>query len=82
MTPHDDGLELSIPGASFDLQLPGPTAPVETPYTVTAPMAGLYNFTLAYGEVFGPPAVLGFNVNGSPVSGSAAPLQQGSLMKL
>ena len=67
VTPHDDGFELSIPGAGFDLSQPGPTSPVDTPYTVIAPHDGLYDFTLSYGEVFGAPAVLGFEVNGTPV---------------
>ena len=67
VTPHDDGFELSIPGASFDLSQPGPTSPVSTPYTVTAPSAMLYSFTLSYGECCGPPAVLKFIVNGAPV---------------
>lgn len=74
-TPHDDGFELMVNGAfndaamttSFDLQQPGPTAPVYTPYTVYAPAAGLYAFTLSYGECCGAPAVLGFTVNGEPV---------------
>ena len=67
VTPHDDGFELSIPGASFDLSQPGPTSPVNTPYTVNAPHDGLYSFTLSYGEVQGPPAVLAFEINGAPV---------------
>ena len=73
VTPHDDGFELSIPGASFDLSQPGPTAAVNTPYTVNAPAAGLYNFTLSYGECCGPPAVLAFTVNGAPVGGVPEP---------
>ncbi len=81
VTPHDDGFELLVAGAfsdsglstPFDLQQPGPTAPVSTPYTVYAPSAGLYNFTLSYGECCGPPAVLGFTVNGAPVGNVPEP---------
>lgn len=73
VTPHDDGFELMIPGTTFvststdDLSQPGPTGPVSTPYTVNAPSAGLYDFTLSYGECCGPPAVLGFQINGEVV---------------
>lgn len=86
VTPHDDGFELAVSGAfqdaammmPFDLQQPGPTSPVNTPYTVYAPTARLYDFTLAYGECCGPPAVLGFMVNGAPV-GRGTPLPAASL---
>jgi PEP-CTERM motif len=67
VVPHDDGLTLNIQGIGLVLNQPGPTAPVSTPFTVNAPAAGLYNFTLQYGECCGPPAVLGFQVNGAPV---------------
>ncbi len=75
VTPHDDGFELLVKGAfkdagftmPFDLQEGGPTAPVSTPYTVYAPAAGVYSFILTYAECCGPPAVLGFQVNGAPV---------------
>ena len=66
VVPHDDGLELAIAGIGTVLSQPGPTAAVNSPFTVNAPSAGLYNFTLAYGETAGGPAVLRFNVNGSP----------------
>jgi PEP-CTERM motif len=80
VTPHDDGFELAVSGAysdssfinAFDFSQPGPTSPVYTPYTVYAPTAGMYDFTLSYGECCGPPAVLGFSVNGAPVT-SAVP---------
>jgi hypothetical protein len=65
--PHDDGLTLNIEGIGLVVNQPGPTAPVVTPFTVTAPSAGLYNFTLQYGECCGPPAVLAFEVNGAPI---------------
>ena len=80
VTPHDDGFELLVNGAfqdagmttPFDFQQPGPTAPVNTPYTVFAPTAGLYDFTLSYGECCGPPARLAFLVNDVPVGGGPA----------
>ncbi|MDA8086565.1 MAG: PEP-CTERM sorting domain-containing protein [Nitrospiraceae bacterium] len=55
---HDDGFELSIPGAGYDLQEGGPHYPSITTDTITAGSAGLYDFTLSYGEAWGPPAVL------------------------
>ena len=66
IVPHDDGLQLSIQGIGLVVNQPGPTSPVNTPFNVNAPAAGLYNFTLAYGETAGGPAVLRFDVNGSP----------------
>lgn len=83
VTPHDDGFELSIPTAfsdpgmttAFDAFYPNPTAPVYTPYTVYAATTGMYDFTMAYGEVYGAPATLAFTVNGVPVGnpGNAVP---------
>ena len=73
VVPHDDGLQLSIQGIGIVLDQPGPTAPVDSPFTVNAPTAGMYNFTLAYGEVAGGPAVLKFTVNGAPVGGVPEP---------
>jgi hypothetical protein len=81
VTPHDDGFELLVSGAfsdaglttAFDFQQPLPTGPVYTPYTVYAPTAGLYNFTLSYGEVLGAPAVLGFVVNDQVVGNAPEP---------
>lgn len=67
--PHDDGLQLNIAGIGLVVDQPGPTSPTNTPFTVNAPSAGLYNFTLSYGETAGGPAVLAFNVNGAPVGG-------------
>jgi hypothetical protein len=69
-TTHDDGFELSVPGVGFDLQQPGPTAPVATNYSITAPTAGFYGFTLAYGECCGAPATINFYVNGGPIISS------------
>jgi PEP-CTERM motif len=67
VVPHDDGLKLDIAGIGTVVDQPGPTAPVLTPFNVNAPSAGLYSFTLNYGECCTPPAVLGFTVNGVPV---------------
>ena len=68
VVPHDDGLTLTIGGGiGLVLNQPGPTSPVFTPFTITAPSAGLYDFTLQYGECCGPPAVLAWTVNGAPV---------------
>lgn len=70
VVPHDDGLQLDIDGiAGFEVNAPGPTAPVDTPFTVTAPAAGVYSFTMSYGEVLGAPATLRFIVNDAPVGG-------------
>ena len=73
VTPHDDGFELSIPGAGFDLQEGGPFSPTSTPYTVTAPSAGYYNFELAYFEGWGPPATIEVQVNSAPISSTPIP---------
>jgi hypothetical protein len=65
---HDDGLQLIIDGGvGTVVNQPGPTAPVATPFTATAPSAGTYNFQLAYGECCGPPADLIWFFNGAPV---------------
>src|SRR5579883_230653 len=88
-TEHDDGFELAVTGAysdssfktPFDYKQPGPTAPVLSTYTVYAPTAGLYSFTLSYGEVDGPPAVLTYAINGAPVGNTTVP-EPGSLLLL
>jgi len=67
VVPHDDGLQLNIDGIGLVVDHPGPTAPVITPFTVNAPTAGMYHFELSYGEGFGPPGVLAFQINGEPV---------------
>jgi hypothetical protein len=70
VVPHDDGLTLTMGGGiGLVLSEPGPTGPVFTPFDVTAPADGLYDFVLQYGECCGPPAVLGFEINGAPVGG-------------
>jgi hypothetical protein len=68
VVPHDDGLQLNIDGLtpSLVVDAPGPTAEVDTPFTVNAPAAGLYTFELSYGECCGGPAVIRFDVNGAP----------------
>lgn len=65
--PHDDGLQLEITGIGMVVDQPGPTAPVATPFDVNAPISGLYDFRLSYGECCGAPGVLGFAINGAPV---------------
>ena len=81
LVPHDDGVILNIAGIGLVLNQPGPTSPVTTAFDVTAPSAGLYDFTLLYGECAGPPAVLEFSVNGVivgvPEPGSALLLSAG-----
>lgn len=67
LIPHDDGLQLNIDGIGLVVNQPGPTAPVETPFTVMAPAAGDYSFQLSYGEGFGPPGVLKWQINNRPV---------------
>lgn len=68
VVPHDDGLTLWMGGGlGLVVNQPGPTSPVNTPFTVNAPAAGLYDFVLQYGECCGAPAVLGFKINGAPV---------------
>lgn len=58
---HDDGFLLYLDG-TLVLNQGGPTSPTPFNFTVCASgcnaVAGTYNFTLDYAEVFGPPAVL------------------------
>jgi hypothetical protein len=79
---HDDGLTLAVGGGpgtvtcstqsgALCVNQPGATGPVVTPFTITASMAGTYNFTLNYAECCGPPAELQFQfASGAPVGGS------------
>jgi hypothetical protein len=70
---HDDGAFLTIPGIPFTLNVPGPTPPSNTPFTVTnTGAAGNFNFTLDYAECCGPPAVLTWSINNVPVPGPIA----------
>lgn len=72
---HDDGVELALDnGAVVSALSPGPTSPVTTPFTITAPNAGTYNFTLSYGECCGGPAVLNWSyLTGQPVGSVPEP---------
>ena len=72
---HDDGIELAIPGISYDSgsSFAGATSFDTTPFNITnTGAAGNYNFTLNYGECCGAPADLEFAVN-SQVVGNATP---------
>jgi hypothetical protein len=77
---HDDGLQLNIDGIGLVVDQPGPTSPVDTPFNVLAPTAGLYNFELSYGETAGPPAELKFAINGAPVGGVPEPATWGMML--
>jgi hypothetical protein len=55
---HDDGLNINVSGIGTVLDQPGPTSFVLTPFSITAPTTGIYNFTLDYNECCGPPAYL------------------------
>ena len=70
---HDDGLQLNIDGIGLVVDKPGPTAPVNTPFTVNSPSTGLFNFQMSYGECCGPPARLVFIINDRPVGGIPEP---------
>jgi hypothetical protein len=72
---HDDGLQLSLDGGiGLVVDTPGPTPPVTTPFTITAPSTGTYNFTMSYGECCGGPAVLQwFYPTGEPVGSVPEP---------
>lgn len=74
VVPHDDGLRLVFDAPIGNvLDQPGPTAPVDTPFNVNAPSAGLYNFVLDYNECCGPPARLAFEINGQPAGAVPEP---------
>jgi hypothetical protein len=83
LVPHDDGVMLDIVGIGLVIDQPGPTSLVTTAFGVTAPSAGLYDFTLLYAECAGPPAILRFTVNnltvGVPEPGSAPLFAAGGL---
>jgi hypothetical protein len=71
---HDDGLILNIAGFGLVVNEPGPTAAVDTPFTVFNPgAAGNFSFTLDYNECCGPPAVLIWKVNDVVVRGGGVP---------
>ena len=72
----DDGVQLNIDGIGLVVNRPGKTALQETFFTVTAPSAGTYHFELSYGEAYGPPAALVWEINfetvGSIITGTNA----------
>jgi hypothetical protein len=72
---HDDGVALALDnGAVVSALSAGPTSPTTTPFTITAPSAGTYNFALSYGECCGGPAVLNWSyLNGVPVGNVPEP---------
>jgi len=70
---HDDGVVLNIAGIGTVVNAPGPTGFVNTPFNVSSPSTGLFNFTLQYGECCGAPADLVFAINGSPVGNAPEP---------
>jgi len=57
---HDDGVAMQV-GSLTVFSVPGPTAPVTTTATYSG-STGNSTFTIAYGEVQGPPAVLETNL--------------------
>lgn len=74
---HDDGVVLDFAAFGDVVDAPGPTALSLSPFTVDAPTAGSYAFTLEYAETDGGPADLDFTVNTTPIT-SATP-EPGSL---
>ena len=71
VVPHDDGIRIVFGGGIGNvIDQPGPTAPVDSPFNVNAPAAGLYSFVLDYNECCGAPARLGFKINGQNVGGA------------
>ena len=77
---HDDGLQLNITGIGMVVNQPGPTSPVNTPFNVVAPFAGLYDFQMSYGETAGPPAQLIWQINGATVGGVPEPATWGMML--
>lgn len=70
---HDDGAVLNIAGFGNVVNAPGPTSFSNSPFTVNAASAGMYNFTLEYAECCGPPSDLLFTVNEAPVGVTPEP---------
>lgn len=65
---HDDGAVITFPSLGVTpVFAPGGTPPIVNTFTVTAPSAGLYSFTLEYAEGFFGSAELYFQINGAPV---------------
>jgi hypothetical protein len=67
---HDDGVVLNIVGFGNVVNAPGPTAFSNSPFTVNAANAGMYDFTLQYAECCGGPSDLLFSVNNAPIGAS------------
>ena len=68
---HDDGLNINVAGIGTVLDQPNPTSFVLTPFNITAPTSGLYDFTLDYNECCGAPAYLEWAFpSGAPITGS------------
>lgn len=70
---HDDGVVLNIAGFGNVVNAPGPTAFSNSPFTVNAGSAGMYDFTLHYAECCGGPSDLLFTVNNAPVGVTPEP---------
>jgi hypothetical protein len=64
---HDDGAVLNIAGFGNVVNAPGPSGFSNSPFTVNAASAGMYNFSLEYTECCGAPADLLFVVNNAPI---------------
>jgi len=74
VVPHDDGLQLDISGAGRVIDAPGPTGAVNTEFHVDGGASGgTHTFTMSYGECCGGPAVIAFNLNSAPVTGTPEP---------
>ncbi len=67
---HDDGISIYIDGIGSAIDQPGPTAEDFSPFTVTAPSAGDYTFSLNYTECCGPPADLVWEIDQKVVGGA------------
>jgi hypothetical protein len=72
---HDDGLTLSLGGGiGLVVNQPGQTGPTLTQFTVNAPAAGSYTFTLNYAECCGPPGILLWTTpSGQPIGSIPEP---------
>lgn len=73
---HDDGMILYLSGNglsdSLQINVPGPTSEVTTPYTFTG-QTGTYQFELIYAEVAGPPAALYADLTSTAASATPEP---------
>ncbi len=70
---HDDGVVLNIAGFGNVVNAPGPTGFSNSPFTINAGSAGMYNFHLEYAECCSPPSDLLFTVNDAPVGMTPEP---------